>query len=172
MHILWILGWALHAAVPTAGPLPAGADRPVLKALPNPAAERSALPTLALGADGVLYLSWVESGPDGATILRFASLGEDGWSSPRTIASGKNWFVNWADFPSMTAIADGTLAAHYLARLGSGVYSYGVQIRISKIAVAAPQATGPNAASTPKSWNCCVRKAEPCAPAKKTLLPG
>ncbi len=40
----------------------------------------------------------------------------DGWSAPRVIAEGADWFVNWADFPSIVALPDGSLAAHWLVK--------------------------------------------------------
>jgi hypothetical protein len=52
----------------------------------------------------------------------------NGWSKPRTIARAKNFYVNWADFPSIVALPDGRLAAHWLQRSGAGRYSYGVRI--------------------------------------------
>ena len=54
-----------------------------------------------------------------------------GWSAPRTIAEGGDWFVNWADFPSMLALADGTLAANWLSKSGAGTYAYDVKISLS-----------------------------------------
>ncbi|MGH9939862.1 MAG: sialidase family protein, partial [Blastocatellia bacterium] len=41
---------------------------------------------------------------------------------------GANWFVNWADFPSMIALPDGSLAAHWLVKSGTGTYAYDVNI--------------------------------------------
>jgi len=106
--------------------------RPVLQALANPAGERSGLPQLVTAADGRFLLSWVEPGAEGAMRLRFAALGTEGWSEARTIAEGKDWFVNWADVPSLALLPDGTIAAHWLSRVGADTYAYGVQISISK----------------------------------------
>jgi hypothetical protein len=50
------------------------------------------------------------------------------WSEPRTIAHGGDFFVNWADFPSIIELPDGSLAAHWLQREGPGTYAYGVRI--------------------------------------------
>lgn len=109
------------------------ASPPVVEPLEVPSGEVSHLPNLAVGADGKTYLTWVEPLDGGGDHLRFSVLQEGkGWSEARTIASGKNWFVNWADFPSMTALEDGTLAAHWLARLGEGTYAYGVKLSISR----------------------------------------
>ena len=97
----------------------------------SPAAPGSAEPNLAVGADGRLYFSWIEPHGDDASALRFSAWEGEAWSAPRTIATGDDWFVNWADFPSMAALADGTLAAHWLAKSGSGTYSYDVMLSLS-----------------------------------------
>jgi hypothetical protein len=83
-----------------------------------PAAPGSSAPNLSVGLDGNLYLSWIEPYESGYA-LRFSTWSNGAWSSPRTIASGDNWFVNWPDFPSLAALEDGTLPAHWLVRSGS-----------------------------------------------------
>jgi hypothetical protein len=65
---------------------------------------------------------------EGRFSLQFATLEKDGWSTPRVIAEGSNWFVNWADFPSMVALPDGSLAAHWLVKSAQGTYEYDVTI--------------------------------------------
>lgn len=101
--------------------------------LPSPAGAGSGQPNLAVSPDGRAYLSWIERLGEGHFSLRFATLekatsGKYGWSAPRVIAEGSNWFVNWADFPSMIALPDGSLAAHWLVRRGAGTYAYDVNI--------------------------------------------
>ncbi len=95
-----------------------------------PAGPGSRTPNLAVGLDGELYLSWVEPEADGHT-LRFATWIDGRWSAPKTVARGNDWFVNWADFPSMAALPDGTLAAHWLAKSGDETYAYDVLVSIS-----------------------------------------
>ena len=87
-------------------------------------------PRSVLGADGRTYLSWI-SQVDRQATLRFVELTAEGFSDARTIAEGDDWFVNWADFPSIAATADGTLAAHWLQRAGGGRYAYGVRVACS-----------------------------------------
>jgi len=99
-----------------------------VRELPSPAGTSSGQPNLAVSPDGRVYLSWIERLGEGRFSLRFATLEKDGWSTPRVIAEGSNWFVNWADFPSMTALPDGSLAAHWLVRSGQGTYDYDVMI--------------------------------------------
>lgn len=100
-----------------------GADRaspPLLSLteLESPAAPGSGEPNLALGPNGEVYLSWLEPTDSSTHALRFATLGAEGWSAPMTISEGANFFVNWADFPSLAALPDGSLAAHWLVRSG------------------------------------------------------
>lgn len=53
------------------------------------------------------------------------------WSETRTISSGDQFFVNWADFPSLIQMPDGSLAAHWLVRYGDGAYGYHVHTALS-----------------------------------------
>ncbi|HET9315567.1 MAG TPA: sialidase family protein [Vicinamibacteria bacterium] len=86
-----------------------------------------------MGADGRVLLSWIEPAGDQRHALRYASRTAGGeWSAARTIAEGTNWFVNWADVPSMAALPNGTLFAHWLARSGRGTYAYDVRVSISR----------------------------------------
>ena len=101
---------------------------PQVRELPSPAGPGSAQPNLAVAADGRVYLSWIERLGEDRFALRFAVRDGDRWSAPRSIAEGSNWFVNWADFPSMLALPDGSLAAHWLVRTGDGTYAYQVNI--------------------------------------------
>ena len=118
--------------------------------LPSPATGESAQPQLSTSDRGVI-LSWIERAGPTAT-LKFSrriaggpvrrslgeggpvrrSPGEGGWSVARTVASGTDWFVNWADVPSVVELADGTLAAHWLQKSGTGTYAYDVRLSFSK----------------------------------------
>jgi hypothetical protein len=96
---------------------------------PSPAAAGSAQPQLSVSERGVL-LSWIEKSGDAAT-LKFAERIGTGWTEPRTVASGTDWFVNWADVPSVVRLADGTLAAHWLQKSGADTYAYDVRLSYS-----------------------------------------
>ena len=98
-----------------------------------PSAQGSGMYTLTADSRGVVYLSWLESA-SGEQALRFAVLKGNQWSAPRTVARGSNWFVNWADKPSVVAMPNGTLAAHWLVNNSSkqGDYGYGIRIAFSK----------------------------------------
>ena len=98
----------------------------------SPAGPGSAEPNLTVAADGRVFLSWIE--PAGKKHqLKLSVLGKTNqWSPAQMIAEGDNWFVNWADFPSMIALPDGSLAAHWLAKSGQGTYAYDVNIAFSR----------------------------------------
>ena len=102
-----------------------------VKQIPSPSGATSGQPNLALGPNGRVYLSWVDRLPGDTFALRFSTKEGAGWSAPRTIAEGQNWFVNWADFPSVMALPGGRLAAHWLVKSGAGTYSYDVHVALS-----------------------------------------
>jgi glycerophosphoryl diester phosphodiesterase len=81
-----------------------------------------------------VYLSWVEYLNDTTDALLFSKLRKDQWSEPIEIARGTNWFVNWADFPSIVAHKNNRqhLAAHWLQKSAGGTYDYDVRIAQSK----------------------------------------
>jgi hypothetical protein len=101
-----------------------------VETLASPAAAGSAQPQLSVSSRGVL-LSWIETAGSQAT-LRFAERTATGWSPARTAASGTDWFVNWADVPSVVRLADGTLAAHWLQKSASSTYAYDVRMSHSR----------------------------------------
>ena len=108
------------------------AEPPVSMRVPEiPAAPGSMGPNLVAGPGGELVLSWMEPDGDGHR-LRFSALGEDHqWSAARTVSRGDNWFVNWADFPSVVPLSDELWAAHWLASQPEGGYAYDVNIALS-----------------------------------------
>lgn len=95
--------------------------------LPVVARRGSGEPDLCEGPGGVAFLSWVEP-VDGGHVLRFAALEGGRWSRPREVARGERWFVNWADFPSMTVLPDGAMIAHWRQMSGAGTYDYDVMV--------------------------------------------
>ncbi len=98
----------------------------------SPAAPGSGLPNFFVTPGGTVLLSWVEMGTEQKAALRFAQIDGDAWAAPQTIAEGDDWFVNWADFPSIVALSDSALAAHLLVKSGPDTYAYDVQITQSQ----------------------------------------
>jgi hypothetical protein len=94
----------------------------------SPAPPGSNTPHLALDANGHVLLSWTQRRPDSTVAIQMARFDGTAWDSTRTIADGRAFFVNWADFPAITALANGDLAAHWLEREAGGKYAYGVRV--------------------------------------------
>jgi hypothetical protein len=101
-----------------------------LEPLATPAPPGSAEPNLSLGPGGQVFLSWIELAADSGHQLKFAALRGDRFGPARVIATGAkgDWFVNWADFPSLIALSNNQLVAHWLERSGMGRYAYGVRV--------------------------------------------
>lgn len=94
-----------------------------------PAQVGSGMAFLTTDAKGVAYLSWIDPLPSREHALRYAQWTGSGWSAPSTIASGPKWFVNWADFPALAVLPDGSMMAHWLTRSeGAGSHGYGVRV--------------------------------------------
>lgn len=98
--------------------------------LPSPAGAGSGVPNLAVALNGTVYMSWLEPSGRGHA-LRFASFDGNRWSAPGTIRAGTDFFVNWADFPSIVVLGGKRLAAHWLQRAGSSTYAYHVKVALS-----------------------------------------
>jgi len=94
----------------------------------SPAGDDSREPELTTSADGRLIMSWVERDGEKRHKLRFSTREATGWSEAQTVAEGDNWFVNWADFPSVVALPGGSMAAHWLVKSGKGKYAYDIHI--------------------------------------------
>lgn len=108
-------------------------ERPLaIKPTISPTDGDSREPELTPTQDGSVILSWVERLDEKRHALKAAAIGPHGSMGAFTVAEGDNWFVNWADFPSVIALTDGTMAAHWLVKSGVGTYAYDVNISISK----------------------------------------
>jgi hypothetical protein len=99
--------------------------------LTSPAGADSAQPQLSVSNRGVI-LSWIErKGPEAS--LKFSERRTSGeWSPAKTVASGTDWFVNWADVPSVIRLDEGTLVGHWLQKSGPDTYAYDVRLSYSR----------------------------------------
>lgn len=121
----------VFSGIAACSPQEAANDEPqAISSLPTIAAPGSMGPNLIRGADGTIVLSWIEPNGDGHS-LRHSRLVQGAWTDPRTVASGDNWFVNWADFPSVVPISDSLWGAHWLVSQEAGGYAYDVHTAVS-----------------------------------------
>jgi len=110
-------------------PVPVAQWTPAMERIDSPAGPASAQPFLTASSRGVL-LSWFEN-VQGQNVLKFASRTANGWSTPQKIVSGDDFFLNWADVPSVVRLQNGTLAAHWLRRNSPRGAGYDVEIATS-----------------------------------------
>ena len=94
-----------------------------------PAGARSLAPNLCPVGDG-FALSWIARNADRSASMRVAIWKANGkaFDKPRTVATSKQMFANWADIPSVAEAPSGDLYAHWLDRISSKTYAYGIRI--------------------------------------------
>lgn len=96
-------------------------------AIESPADSASAEPHLFTDKNGMVYLSWVTKEGQNST-LKYSSLRNEKWSEPAIIASGNDWFVNWADYPVIATDGSNNLVSHFLQKSEKGTYTYDVKV--------------------------------------------
>ena len=104
---------------------------PVIKGVTSVGDGNNHLPHLLTDTTGQVYLSYVESRGD-TSMLKYRRLNEGmQWSDAAVVATGDNWFVNWADYPMISTFAGTHFLAHYLAKNGEGTFHYEVTMQTS-----------------------------------------
>lgn len=90
-------------------------------------AGNAAQPSVAVDPAVGFVLTWQERGPE-RNALKFAVIGAGGAEVRRgTVASGKDWFVNGADFPSLAVLDNGDWVTYWLQKSSPGTYSYDIR---------------------------------------------
>ena len=100
----------------------------IVHSISFPGATKSELPHLTTN-HGNLMLSWATRLNDSTTQLNYSTLKDQKWDTPKTILTGTNWFVNWADYPSITE-NNGTLISHFLKKSSEETFSYDIKLNI------------------------------------------
>ena len=85
-------------------------------------------PQLTRHSGGVV-VSWLDTGD--RTTLRYAEHTTAGWSSPQVVTSGTDWFVSWADVPSVSRLPNGTLVAQWLKNIDPSIEAYELRLSTS-----------------------------------------
>jgi len=100
----------------------------IVQSIPFLIDENSALPHLSSN-NGDLIISWVTRLNDSLTALNYSALNKEKWNPKNTIITGKDWFVNWADYPSITA-NNGNLLSHFLKKSSKETFSYDINLNV------------------------------------------
>ena len=79
-----------------------------------------------------LSLSWVSFNEQKKASLNLSRFTDGKWTKPQTIATGSDWFVNWADFPTH-AINGNLILTSHLKKSASGTYNYDVVLSLQKL---------------------------------------
>jgi len=98
-----------------------------VKELTSPAKDSCSEPFLFTDKNGLVYLSWIEK-KGKENNFKYSTLNIDQWIEPITIASGRNWFVNWADYPMLVADGNKNIMAHYLEKSDTAKFTYDIKI--------------------------------------------
>ena len=98
-----------------------------VRQIPSPASDSCAEPFLFTDKNDMTYLSWIEKKGKQSTLF-FSTLSNDKWSNPQQIASGDNWFVNWADYPVISSDGNRNLLAHYMEKSDTAKFTYDVKM--------------------------------------------
>lgn len=101
-----------------------------VKQLSSPASDSCAQPNLFTAANGLVYLSWIQKKGKESTLL-FSTLMNKKWAQPIVISSGNNWFVNWADYPVISADTNGHILTHFLEKSDTARFTYDIKLMAS-----------------------------------------
>lgn len=113
----WFVLLALGAACLSAAP----------REIASPAAPGAMGPSLSSAPDGTALLSWLEPGGQDRWVLKFSRFEAAAarWSGAQKITEGANWFVNWADFPNVTALSESDLMAVWFVENPAAGHGHG-----------------------------------------------
>ena len=120
----------------TAAPAAPGSGQPFLTAAPAAGGAWMSWTEPVIGGGHRVAAAYFDGGGEGANDIAGSAGGVGGtdgrWGTPVTIARGRDFFVNWADFPSIHVFGE-LLVAHWLQRGGGGgTYDYGVRLAWSR----------------------------------------
>lgn len=97
-------------------------------AMNNPAGSGSRYPNIYTDDTGRMYLSWLVNIEEDIAALQYTTYQGELWTEPKTVQIDTDFFVNWADFPSVVGYEGTEVAAHWLKKIEGGPYAYNVQI--------------------------------------------
>ncbi|MCC5913216.1 MAG: exo-alpha-sialidase [Balneolaceae bacterium] len=104
-------------------------QRPVYEySFNNPADIGSRYANLFTDETGLIYMSWIMILEEDLYTIQYTTYDGEFWTMPQTVEVSTNFFVNWADFPSVVGKDGEVVAAHWLRKVDGGPYAYDVNI--------------------------------------------
>ena len=94
----------------------------------NPAEAGSKYPNLSKDNSGTIHMSWLLGIEEDISALRYSSFKNNRWTEVKTVRVAEDFFVNWADFASVTGYNGEVIAAHWLKEFESDVLATHVQV--------------------------------------------
>ncbi|MBT4318102.1 MAG: hypothetical protein HOD52_03360 [Candidatus Marinimicrobia bacterium] len=88
----------------------------------------SRYPRLSPTKNNGMLMSWFEKIDSLNWAINWSEFSDGEWSKNQTISKDKDYFVNWADFPSIYHFGGDTIAAHWLQKSGQGSYDYDIKV--------------------------------------------
>lgn len=120
---------ALFFAILLLGSCDRERQRPnVLYTMGDPTESGSRYPYLTTDENGKVFMSWLLSIDEGIHALQYASFEGRNWEVAKTTLIDHDFFVNWADFPSIVTREGNPVAMHWLKKIDGGPYAYNIQI--------------------------------------------
>lgn len=96
--------------------------------LNNPGEVGSRFPYLFKDNQNTLYMSWITHIEEEIYALQYSTYNNERWTAPQTVRLATDFFVNWADFPSVIGFNGEASAVQWLRKVEGGPYAYHVQI--------------------------------------------
>ncbi|TVQ64967.1 MAG: hypothetical protein EA360_11110, partial [Balneolaceae bacterium] len=96
--------------------------------LNNPADTGSRFPFLYSDPGGLISMSWLLNIEEDIYALQFTTYRDGMWTAPQTTRIAVDYFVNWADFPSVVSFEGEVIALHSLRKKEGGPYAYDIDI--------------------------------------------
>ncbi|MFK7920732.1 MAG: sialidase family protein [Bacteroidia bacterium] len=99
-----------------------------IESVTTPTSTNCVFPTLSSNQDAI-WMGWLDESKDSLNQYKVAAFDGQQWSSPELAAAGRDWFVNWADYPSITVGPKQNIYVHTLEKSGVDVYAYDIKVR-------------------------------------------
>ncbi|MEX0646496.1 MAG: hypothetical protein WEA56_06945 [Balneolaceae bacterium] len=94
----------------------------------NPADSGTRYPNLYQDDTGTTFMSWFLKIDETIYAVQYSAYINGAWTEPQAMNISQDYFVNWADFPSVVGMNGEVVAGHWLKKINGGTYAYNVNI--------------------------------------------